>query len=267
MGTSTFLATTYASTRPAKPPRQSLSFGVQSLKPAPHDPLLLRANAGDLQAMGVWLSEHQQYLRGMAFNISRGTYDAEDLLQEVLTSLVEKWMEGSGPTSQVNAYIARSMRNRLIDEYKSPRSRVLGINEEFDLASDIDPALRRAELHEEYRLVHDAMRRLPAIESSLLERVVIHGDRPAELAAELGRTRHAVACVLDRARNRLRYALFQVIRERQRWIVGCDCLAQVSPTRFPIPEAEEPALPLMRDCAPCQESWIKYRAVLEAVAA
>ncbi|WP_254791517.1 RNA polymerase sigma factor, partial [Curtobacterium sp. MCBA15_005] len=56
--------------------------------------------------------------------------DPEDLLSEALVRLVEKWASGNGPSEHVNAYVIRSMRNRVIDELRSPRSKTDAVEDE-----------------------------------------------------------------------------------------------------------------------------------------
>lgn len=150
----------------------------------------------------AWLNE----LRGAAKAIGGGLMDGDDLLGEAIEGLLQAWARGAGPDAGFHGYLVRSMRNRLVDEARSPRSRSVPyeegvIAEEVGAKSTIEAHVERLD---DRGLMERAMRTLPDDYADVLIETCVHGRKPAELAAEWGVSANTVAQRALRARQRLK---------------------------------------------------------------
>jgi len=221
------------------------------------------ANAGDRTAVGEYLADNLPHLLRTARWIANGVIDHEDLVSDAITALLGLWAQGTGPTTNPNTYVLRSMRNRVIDEYRSPRSRVRGVvDADAEMAPHVD-STRHADLHREYRYVMSALRSLPPDQQQALIGVVIDGRKPAELEAELDRPASAIYSLVRRAKVGLRRATLREILED-----GAPETCRRAARRLPetVTEliAESPdsrGMSHIRTCARCQAAWARFGAL------
>ena len=179
--------------------------------------LVAAANQGDREAAGTYLARHLQFLSAMSKQLSMDQIDPEDLLSEALVRLVEKWASGNGPSEHVNAYVIRSMRNRVIDELRSPRSKTDAVeDEQLDtlVGADDGMALEQVDLHHEFDLVRGALATLPKEQQAVLIEMTVNGKRPAEVSTLLGRTAPSVSTLFQRSRAALKRAVLVVLLEQ-----------------------------------------------------
>lgn len=143
-------------------------------------------------------------LTPVARHISRHGVDGEDLLSEALERTMRLWAEGRGPLDNVNGYLVNSMRNRVIDERRSPRSQVVGIPDWYEArATEGDPEAEW-ELREQRDAIHSALMQLPRASRDLLIAVYVLDQKVGELAAQAGISANAVSARLSRAKRKLR---------------------------------------------------------------
>lgn len=221
------------------------------------------ANEGDRGAAGEYLADNLPHLLYMARWIANGVIDHEDLASDAITALLGVWAQGTGPTTNPNTYVARSMRNRVIDEYRSPRSRVRGvIDADAEMTPHVD-STRDADLHREYRYVTSALRSLPTDQQQVLVGVVIDGRKPAELEAELGRPASAIYSLVRRAKVGLRRATLREILED-----GAPEECRRAARRLPetVTELVDDApdsrgMSHVRTCARCRAAWARFGAL------
>ncbi|MFJ2368202.1 RNA polymerase sigma factor [Microbacterium sp. NPDC087665] len=168
--------------------------------------LARRTNTGDLQAADLLLSQNLPELRILSRVIAGRAMDAEDLLSSALLTTWEKWTQGRGPVEKTQAYIAQSMRNRLRDEMRSPRSHNVALDpheHEFFCADETD----RVHAQIDHSIVALAMSRLSAEQRMLLNDVIVDGRKPHTLGAELGRSAAVISTAVYRAKAALRTEL------------------------------------------------------------
>lgn len=220
------------------------------------------ANRGDRAAAGAYIGSNLSYLRNIAKWLSRGAYDPDDLVAESLASLLALWARGEGPTSKPNAYVIRSMRNMLIDEFRSPRSRVGPINE-TDIPA-YEPSTRDADLHREYGYVLKALQRLSPDQQLVLRATIIDGRKPGELEEILHRPASAIYTLSRRARLRLRRATLQVVLEDGVSNSDCHLAAGQLPelVQDDIEETSDSKGMLhIRDCDRCRAAWARFASI------
>lgn len=227
------------------------------------DRYAVAANAGDLEAAGVYLQQNLPYLSSIARWLARdspGLVDGDDLAAEAITNLLALWREGRGPLSNPNAYLIRSMRNRIIDAHRSPRSRVQGL---ADPESELPPEYmitREIDLHREYGYVLQALRLLPEDQQQVLRATVVDGRKPGELEEELDRPAAAIHSLAHRARAGLRRATLRVIIEEDA-PEECRRAAGRLPKAITdgVDEAPESVgMRHIRTCERCRGAWARF---------
>lgn len=146
-------------------------------------------------------------LTPVARRLGRGVLDGDDLLSEAFERLVRLWEDGRGPLAEVHGYLINSMRNRVIDERRSPRSATFGLPVGYDAPSRFGNPEYEIELDELRAALQHALDRLPPLSRELLIGSYLHGRKVSELAASLGITENAVSLRLSRAKRAMREML------------------------------------------------------------
>ena len=233
--------------------------------------LAVAAKQGDRAAAGEYFARHHAYLLGAARSIAGTRLDPEDLLSAAFVQLLDQWDRGAGPEENATAYVIRSMRNAAIDESRSPRSRVdtFGdVDESHPIhAIPDDPRFHRAELHEEFVVVRRALDRLPADQRLVLRETVVHGRKPADVAADGERSPGAVSSLAARARRGLRRAV--LIEFLSAGGPECRTNAESLPDAVAsTPDAHretERGLAHVRTCPRCRSNWARFAALASAL--
>lgn len=231
------------------------------------DEVTALAAGGDQEAAAEFLARHFAYLRRVAGKLGSNLVDPEDLLADALTALLTRWRAGRGPTTQVCSYVIRSMRNRVIDEARSPRSRTSALVDDLDLPASDTSATHRVELHNEFAMVRRAMARLPLDQQRVLQETVLAGRKPGELEAELGRPANAIYSLNRRAILGLRRALLQEVLEDD---APPPCLKDLARLpRKPLPleldKAHGKGIHHIRTCPRCRAAWIAFGRISAAL--
>lgn len=203
---------------------------------------------------------HYPSLRRRAAHIGGALLDGEDLLAEAFEGMLRQWSRGHAASSGVSGYLTRSMRNRVIDEARSPRSRVRGYLDGEEFAVEARPDFR-LECAQEVAWVRKALARLPRGHRDVLASTIVDGRTPRELAAELGCTPNSLYSLNRRAKHRLRRELLRVVLEedapeacldhaRRLPDVVTDRLEDMSPASTAVRHAVE--------CGRCSQAWDRF---------
>lgn len=238
------------------------------VKAIPEAELIAKAMAGDSAAAGEFFARHFPYLRLMARRVATSPDRAEDLLAGAMARLLELWKRGEGPAENVLTYLVAAMRNRQIDEHRSPRAREAWVEElpESSLPS-IPESLQSVELHSEFDLVRRAFDRLSADSQRALREVVVNGRPPREVASELGRSAGAVSTLVTRSKTALRRELLVVMLGEGR--EECAVNAEALPSQvFDAPEAHPAGAAgvlHVLGCVDCRTVWNRYATLTSAL--
>lgn len=228
---------------------------------AEDDRLSAAANAGDRAAAGMFLLRNQRMLLTTARRLATSGIDPDDLLADALVGLLSLWKSGTGPKEKAGAYVIRSMRNRMIDEFRSPRSRVLPLVDTEDNLPTVMQDTRHIELDTEYRRVRTALLLLPDDQQQVLRATIIDGRKPAELEDELGRPASSIYALSLRARKGLRRAMLRVILEEDDPPAECRHAATRLPpvvTEDVDDAADSTGMEHIRDCPRCRAAWGRF---------
>lgn len=233
---------------------------VEQHQPSSNDEYAASANRGDSAAAARYLQDNLQYLTSMARWLAANTMDHDDLVAECIAKLLALWKQGKGPTAHPNSYVIASMRNRLIDERRSPRSKVLRLADVEDQLPPEELASRRVDLHREFGFVRDALASLPEDQQRVLKATVIDGRKPAELTEELARSASAIYSLNHRAKTSLRRATLQQVL-----MDGAPDECRHAAARLPDSIANSPddvadtrATAHQQSCERCRAAWARF---------
>lgn len=199
-------------------------------------------------------------LGGVARRLAIPGVDADDLLSEAVLRLLEVVAQGHEPPRNVEAYVIASMRNRLADEFRSPRWRLRSHEEVPDPGDDDSVAHDQTDLYRQFELVREAFARLPEDQRTVLWATVVEGRRPRELKDLLNRSAGAIHSLKYRAKESLQRALLQVMLEQDAEPQCREAAAELPKTLGP--DAETPH---MRQCHRCRRVWKQYWSIAAAI--
>lgn len=223
-------------------------------------------------AVAEQISANLAWLMGAARQIAPQGIDPEDLLSEAVAKLLALGTDSPPSIVSVRSYLASAMRNVAIDFTRSPRSRVVAHEDEFFLQipqqEDPEEARRRAaELHGEFLLIRRAFGELDSEDQALLEKTLIEGRGPKDVAVETGLSAAAVSLRAFRAKAALkRQLLVQFLRAGSR-----DCVDNANKIAGEVFERLSDHSPRARglkhvnDCDTCQINWRKFADVSKAL--
>jgi RNA polymerase sigma factor (sigma-70 family) len=133
--------------------------------------------------------------------------DAEDLLLEIFTAVLEHKHISMIPEEQQLLWIWRIARNKTIDIYRR-NSRYPSISVEHvqkDLFADAGQAPEQTLLRwEEYAQLHEALQTLPLLQQTVVKLRFVYGLRSSDIATRVGKSETAVRAILSRTLNHLR---------------------------------------------------------------
>ncbi|QIK63431.1 sigma-70 family RNA polymerase sigma factor [Leucobacter viscericola] len=221
---------------------------------------LLAAVQGDRKAAGRYFEEHLSLLMGISRKVAGSTYDPDDLLSEAILNLLDQWERGRGPSEQIIAYLAQSMRNRVRDFARSPRSKVVEAVEDFDFVAPADPRIRELEISSDLDIVRRALAKMPEDQRKLLIATVVEERKPGELEELLGRPAPAIYSLNSRAKLKLRKLILETILLEDA-PEECRKAARRLPKQVPLHLAELPVekrTAHFRECARCKAGWGRF---------
>lgn len=225
------------------------------------------ARDGDQAAVAKVLVHLLPVLSRISRREAKGFVDPEDLQSHAVEALLRAWSRGTGPSANVVGYLAQTMRNRVIDEMRSPRSRTRSFYETEDFASDHDPS-SAVDLEKESRWVKRGLKRLRPDQQRLLVGIYYEGMKPAQLAEELEKSPNAIYSLTKRSKQALRKAMLQeaLVEDGE---ASCRAAAGDLPDAIADDFEETPATtPGMRhigECRTCRASWKRFGSLTSAL--
>jgi len=167
--------------------------------------LIEQARAGDDLAFAALWSRHR--LGALAAARSFTDLDAEDLVSEAYTAILERFRRGGGPEVEAfRPYLYTVVRN--LARRRGAAQREVNVEELPELVGD-DMVLDGQVGSLEQRMIRDAFRSLPARWREVLWYAEVERLSPAEIAPMLGLGANATAALAYRAREGLRQAWLQ----------------------------------------------------------
>ena len=158
------------------------------------------------------MEEHQEFLRGLARKLCRGTFDPEDLVQDVLLKAVA---HRDRLPANVNhaAWMARVMRNLVIDRVRARTAEParVGVDTDSLRAPCPDQPAWWEELSPHQ--LQEAVAALPVELRDVFERFAFERQSYKQIALALGIPVATVGTRVLRARRRLRMLLGGVADE------------------------------------------------------
>ncbi|MEZ4404706.1 MAG: sigma-70 family RNA polymerase sigma factor [Kofleriaceae bacterium] len=150
--------------------------------------------------------DHRGFLVGLATKLCRGTFDAEDLAQDVLLKVVHQY-DRLPPGTNHAAWMARVMRNLFIDRLRARASRrpAIGLDDVVVAAPPPEEPAWWEELSRDD--VRAGTAQLPDELRGAFERFAFDGQSYKEISAALGIPVATVGTRVLRARRRLRVIL------------------------------------------------------------
>lgn len=133
--------------------------------------------------------------------------DAEDLLLEVFTAVLQQKQLSRLPLNQQTPLIWRIVRNKLVDTYRRNTRRPaisveLVVNELFaDDEQEPEQTLLRLE---EYAQLNVLFQKLPPLQQRILHLRFVNGMRSPQIAELVGKSEEAVRSMISRTLNQLR---------------------------------------------------------------
>ncbi len=133
--------------------------------------------------------------------------DAEDILLEVFTAVLDYRHLSILPLDQYKPLIWRIARNKLIDDYRRNKRRPSSSVElmESDLFADAEQAPEQVFLRlEEYAQLHALLQSLPLLQQRILRLRFVNEMRSPQIAVLVGKSEAAVRAIISRTLNQLR---------------------------------------------------------------
>jgi RNA polymerase sigma-70 factor, ECF subfamily len=163
-----------------------------------NDANLHRAAAGDHEAFGEIIREHQDMVFSIAWHFLHDRDRAEEIAQEVFLKLYRTLGEIESP-AHLTFWLRRVTANRCIDESRRGRWRIVTLDEANDVARDADhtdPLLSRK--------LGQMLQRLPAPQRLAITMRYQEGLEPSEIGAVLDMPLNTVKSHLRRGLAALR---------------------------------------------------------------
>src|SRR3954469_6024817 len=163
-----------------------------------NDANLHRAAAGDHDAFGTLIRQHQDMVFSIAWHFLHDRDRAEEIAQEVFLQLYRTMGEVESP-AHLMFWLRRVTANRCIDESRRGRGGIVTLDEDTDAARDdagADPLLARK--------LGQLLQRLPAPQRLAITMRYQEGLEPSEIGAVLDMPLNTVKSHLRRGLAALR---------------------------------------------------------------
>ncbi|WP_344056519.1 sigma-70 family RNA polymerase sigma factor, partial [Prauserella halophila] len=191
---------------------------------APTDPqgmsdaeLIASVRTGQLECYGTLYERHVSAAYNLARQLARTSMEADDLVSDAFSKVLDTLRGGKGPDSAFRAYLLTAVRHGAYD--KTRRDKKLDLSEDMATVTTVGGAGAEALTVEfsdtaleglERTLAAKAYAKLPERWQAVLWHTEIEGATPAEVAPLLGMTANSVSALAYRAREGLRQAYLQV---------------------------------------------------------
>ena len=161
---------------------------------------VLRAQAGDADAIRVLYLRYKDNVYGYVLSFVRDQHEAEDITQQVflkLMSVLDKYRPREVPFT---SWLLRVARNVALDSLR--RRRALLCEEVYDATDQIDQAG-----DDRWRGLEQALESLPEEQRHVVMLRHLVGLTPGEIAERMGRTESSIHGLHHRARQALKSEL------------------------------------------------------------
>ncbi len=165
--------------------------------------LIAAVRAGDNSAYAVLYERHVGAARRLARQLVAPT-DADDLVAEAFTKVLQVLQRGAGPDVAFRAYLLTSVRRLHVDKIRAS-SKVHSTDDLTPFEPGV-PFVDTAVEGFENEAAAAAFRSLPERWQVVLWHTEVEGQKPADIAPLLGMTPNSVAALAYRAREGLRQA-------------------------------------------------------------
>ncbi|WP_326568364.1 sigma-70 family RNA polymerase sigma factor [Amycolatopsis rhabdoformis] len=176
--------------------------------------LIAEVRSGNIASYGPLYERHSGAAHNLARQLARSSSEADDLVSEAFSKVLETLRGGKGPDTAFRAYLLTALRHTAYD--KTRRDRRVDLNEDMsDVGGAVGEALTvpfsdTAVAGLERTMAAKAFARLPERWQAVLWHTEIEQQSPAEVAPLLGLTANGVSALAYRAREGLRQAYLQV---------------------------------------------------------
>lgn len=170
--------------------------------------LVARCRAGDSAAFEELYRQHAGRLYNLAYRMSGGPADAEDLLQEIFLQAHRK-LESFRGESSLGTWLYRLAMNLCVDHLRSRQTRSAAVTDSLD-ASPFDPAPTRSVAGEVNPTRLDLERAIAQLPPGCREAFLLHdveGFEHREIADILGIAEGTSKSQVHKARMKLRAIL------------------------------------------------------------
>lgn len=173
----------------------------------PTDPeLISRVRGGDVDAYGSLFARHVDAATRLARTI--GGSDADDLVSEAFTKVLNVLLEGGGPDVAFRAYLLTAVRRLHVDRIRSGRR--LTTTDDLTPYDKGEPFTDPAVAGFEGGAAAKAFMSLPERWQMVLWHLEVENQKPADIAPLLGISANSVSALAYRAREGLRQAFLNM---------------------------------------------------------
>lgn len=174
--------------------------------------LLQQVSGGSQKALSLLFDRHGRTVFGIALRLVRDRETAEEITQDVFTSVWSKVHTYRADRSKVATWISRITRNRAIDELRRRSSRLDQRSLSWESATEDEPAAgttpeEGAELAADRQRVRSALSTLPGEQREALALAFFRGYSHSEIAAALRQPLGTVKTRIRTAMQKLRELL------------------------------------------------------------
>ncbi|WP_372672011.1 sigma-70 family RNA polymerase sigma factor [Amycolatopsis kentuckyensis] len=173
--------------------------------------LIAEVRAGKIESYGPLYERHTGAAHNLARQLARSSSEADDLVSEAFSKVLDTLRGGKGPDTAFRAYLLTALRHTAYD--RTRKERRVDLNEDMaDVPSEAltVPFSDTAVAGLERTMAAKAFARLPERWQAVLWHTEIEQQSPAEVAPLLGLTANGVSALAYRAREGLRQAYLQV---------------------------------------------------------
>jgi len=167
------------------------------------DELLGLVRGGDNEAYGILFARYARVGRHVARECAV-SLEAEDIVDEAFTRILEAVHAGKGPKTAFRAYLMHTIRNIAVSQL---RKQTFPATEDADLVPGPKTLEERVMDRWDAAAVAAAFEALPPRWQEILVRVDLDAEPTASVAAHLNLSRNTVAALTYRARCGLRTAI------------------------------------------------------------
>ncbi|HMH91498.1 MAG TPA: sigma-70 family RNA polymerase sigma factor [Streptosporangiaceae bacterium] len=170
--------------------------------------LVAAVRAGRTEAYAALYERHREAARSAARRLTRGPADADDVVADAFTRILDVISRGGGPAGPFRPYLLTTVRRVAHDRARDQLTQIATDHQELPDPGELpaDPVIAGLE----GSLITRAFESLPPRWRAVLWHTEIQQARPAQIAALLGLTPNGVSALRYRAREGLRQAYLRM---------------------------------------------------------